>query len=89
MAPSPEEQKLEAGVVVKLKGLVGAAQHNGQHGELVRFDEEKGRWAVSPHFSTFVSTRQHAAFRSSPVPFTEAHWMWCDVDVEMFAFRGA
>lgn len=47
MARSPEDaQNLEAGVVVKLKGLVGAAQHNGKHGELVSFDEEKGRWSV-------------------------------------------
>ena len=63
MAPSPEEAKLEIGVIVKLKGLVGAAQHNGQHGELINFDKEKGRWGVSPHFSTFsiCTTRQHRA----------------------------
>jgi hypothetical protein len=48
MAPSPAEQQLEIGAVVKLKGLVAAAKHNGCHGELLRFDEEKGRWAVLP-----------------------------------------
>jgi len=71
MAPSPEETKLEVGVIVKLKGLVGAAKHNGQHGELVNFDEEKGRWGVSPHFSTFSiappGSTEHGDPRQSPV----------------------
>ena len=65
MARSPEDERLAVGVVVKLKGLVGGAKHNGKHGELVNFDEEKGRWAVSPPFSTFlVCTRRREIYGS-------------------------
>mmetsp|Transcript_59668 Transcript_59668/g.141886 ORF Transcript_59668/g.141886 Transcript_59668/m.141886 type:complete len:192 (+) Transcript_59668:190-765(+) len=70
MAPSPEEQKLEAGVIVKLKGLVGVAKHNGQHGELVNFDEAKGRWAVklqSDHSILGVKP-ENVSFVRKPAP---------------------
>ena len=37
---------LSEGCTVEIFGLVAAAQHNGLKGKLLRFESEKGRWAV-------------------------------------------
>ena len=38
---------LRPGLVVTIRGLKAAPQLNGQRGELVSFDQQTGRWAVS------------------------------------------
>lgn len=55
------EQKLEVGVVVKVMGLVGKTSNlfNGKDGELLRFEEDKGWWAVRPRPTTFRSVKKH------------------------------
>ena len=40
------EKELSEGCTVEVFGLVSAAQHNGCKGLLLRFESEKGRWAV-------------------------------------------
>eukprot|EP00960_Hanusia_phi_P048464 758959-Hanusia_phi.AAC.3 len=46
MKGNAEEPQFEVGATVKLQNLKAAAEHNGCDGELLRFDTEKGRWAV-------------------------------------------
>jgi hypothetical protein len=40
------QPELSEGCTVEIFGLVSAAQHNGCKGVLLRFESEKGRWAV-------------------------------------------
>ena len=39
-------QELVVGCTVRVTGLKGAPQHNGCHGQLTVFNDEKGRWGV-------------------------------------------
>jgi hypothetical protein len=41
-----EVPQLSEGCTVEVFGLVAAAQHNGSKGKLLKFESEKGRWAV-------------------------------------------
>ena len=46
MQENSDETQFQVGATVKLQNLKAAAEHNGSEGELLRFDEEKRRWAV-------------------------------------------
>lgn len=40
------EERLDVGADVQIHSLTGSTEHNGSRGQLVRFDEDTGRWDV-------------------------------------------
>jgi hypothetical protein len=74
LVDEPPEDQLHEGATVRVDGLKAAPEHNGVEGELLKFDQDAGRWqvllatgpAVKVKSANLIFVRPKPAFRFAP-----------------------